>query len=122
MLVNTERPPNTFSLAVRKSAGKRLRSVKARGRLTQVQNAAIRAVLFRELAQATRLVASASMELNAIMRNFPDGIPREATQTFQNASTALSTAREEMATAQQRLDAYITQGTVPEDVRPLLDE
>jgi hypothetical protein len=58
------------------------------------------------------------MELNAMTRNFPHGIPPpEAVQSFQNASTALSTARKAMATAQERLDAYITQGIVPEDLK-----
>jgi hypothetical protein len=95
-----------------------LQCVKVGGPLTQAQNAAIRAVLHRELAQATRLVASASMELNAITRNFLAGIPLPgATQTIQNASSALSTAREEMMTAQQRLDDYRHHGIVPEDLK-----
>jgi hypothetical protein len=74
------------------------------------------ATLVRELAQATRRLASASMELNAITRNFPAGIPPpEGNQGMQNASNALGIARKEMETAQTRLDDYLDYGMVPED-------
>src|ERR1051325_11529837 len=80
-----------------------LQRVKLGAPIPQAQSAAIRAVLVRELARATRVAASASMELNAITRNFPGGIPPpEAAQTFQHALHALNVARDVMIKAQTR--------------------
>jgi hypothetical protein len=95
-----------------------LKRVKFRTRLDEAQAASIHAELIRELAHATRLLASVSMELNAVRRNFPAGIPPpEATRTFQNASSALSVARKRMARAKNRLADYRDHGIVPEDLK-----
>jgi hypothetical protein len=88
-------------------------------RLKKALDPSVHATLVRELAQATRRVASASMELNAITRNFPHGIPPpRRTQSFENACRALGMAREEMRAAQKRVDDYINSGMVPDDLKP----
>jgi hypothetical protein len=95
-----------------------LQCVKLRARLTQAQTASVRAVLIRELAQATIVVAWTSMELNAITNNFPRGTPLPAgNRGRQNASNAVSMARTGMKTAQNRLDDYLAHGIVPEDLK-----
>jgi len=58
------------------------------------------------------------MELNAIMRDIPSGLPfPDGTQRIHNAANALNVARKEAMAAHRRLEDYLNHGIVPEDLK-----
>jgi predicted naringenin-chalcone synthase len=78
----------------------------------------IRTALFQDLLGATVRNGDARREFDKTMGQFPSGLPHpDGVQRIKNASNALSLAREEMATAHNRLNDYLSRGIVPDDLK-----
>jgi hypothetical protein len=78
----------------------------------------IRTPLKDGLVKATARANEACESFNAVMGQFPSGLPHpDGTQRIHNASRELSTARKEMMTAHNRLNDYLGRGIVPEDLK-----
>ncbi len=79
----------------------------------------IRAILQRELIQATARAHVATDAFNAIVDDIPSALPHpDGTQRIHNAYRELSLARQRMMQAHSRLDDYLVSGTIPEDLDP----
>jgi hypothetical protein len=75
-----------------------------------------RNILLQDYLEATALNNQATWEFEAVMGQFPSGLPHPVgAQRIKNASSKLSAARERMMTAHNRLNDYIDRGIVPED-------
>src|ERR1700741_540617 len=78
----------------------------------------IRSILQCELISATRRATEATREFNEVMGQFPSGLPHpDGVQRIKNASNKLTVARQEMATARNRLNDYLSRGIVPDDLK-----
>jgi hypothetical protein len=94
-----------------------LRCVK-RGESQKDSPTTVHATLVCQLAEATRLASSASMELNAITCDIPSGLPSpDGTQRIHGAANALKAARKEAVAAHNRLEDYLNHRIVPEDLK-----
>jgi len=75
------------------------------------------AALVRDLADATMQADAASDEFQAVVTEIPSGMPHpDGVQRIKNVSRGLKAARQQMGTAQVRLNTFLKTGTVPEDV------
>lgn len=78
----------------------------------------VHAALVQALAKATLQAELASTELNRVIADVPSGLPTpDGTQRIQNAGSALSAARKEVARAHGRINDYLSRGIVPEDLK-----
>jgi hypothetical protein len=78
----------------------------------------VRAVLLRDLVQATASVSAALREFNSVIDQYPSGLPHpDGSQRIRNASRSLSITRLKMMKAYSRLDDFLAKGIVPEDLR-----
>jgi DNA-directed RNA polymerase subunit RPC12/RpoP len=78
----------------------------------------IRATLFQDVLEATARNNEAFGEFNAVTGQFPSGLPHpDGVQRIKNASRKLSFARKEKMKAHDRLNDYLDNGIVPEDLK-----
>jgi hypothetical protein len=79
----------------------------------------IREILHEALIKATKDNSHAIREFDEVMSHFPSGLPHpDGLQRIKNASSKLSTARQKLATAHNRLNDYVGRGIVPEELKP----
>jgi len=77
-----------------------------------------KAILFKDLEEATQRADEATDAFSAISRDIPSGLPHpDGTQQIHNASHKLSAAREAMMKAHTRLNDYVERGIVPDDLK-----
>jgi hypothetical protein len=77
----------------------------------------IRTILLQELQRATKRNGEAIREFEAVIDQFPSGLPHpDGVQRIKNASNALSIARKEMAAAHNRLNDFLNRGIVPDEL------
>jgi len=82
----------------------------------------IRSVLQDELKWATERAATASAAFLEITSKVPSGLPHpDGTQRIRNLSHELAFARAELMKAHARLEAYLMNGTTPDDLIPSSD-
>jgi hypothetical protein len=80
--------------------------------------AGIRTVLARQLTEATLRAESATMEFSAVTSDIPSSIPQsDGTQRIHSASRALGVARDEMMRAHRRMNEFLENGVVPDDLK-----
>jgi len=78
----------------------------------------IRLILVNRIVEATTRMSAANETFNAVMSQIPSGLAHpDGTQRIHNASHELDAAREEMMNAHTRLNEFIKQGMVPEDLK-----
>lgn len=78
----------------------------------------VRTTLFQEFVEATARVKAASEAFIAVMGDVPSGLPHpEGTQRIHNASRELSAARKEVTKAHTRLNEFLDQGIIPEELK-----
>ena len=78
----------------------------------------VRTTLFQEFVEATARVNAASEAFIAVMGDVPSGLPHpDGTQRIHNASRELSEARKEVMKAHVRLQGFLSQGIIPEDLK-----
>ena len=78
----------------------------------------VRTILVQNLTEATLRAESATEEFNAVMGHVPSGTPHpDGVQRIKNASREMSNARDEMMKAHHRLNDFIANGTVPDDLK-----
>src|SRR5258708_5167181 len=78
----------------------------------------IRATLFQDVLEATARNNEAFGEFNDIMGQFPSGLPHpDGVQRIKSASRRLSFARKEKMKAHDRLNDYLGNGIIPEDLK-----
>jgi hypothetical protein len=83
----------------------------------------IRRVLQQELTWATERAAIASAEFLAITREVPSGLPHpDGVQRIRNVSHELAFARAQLTKAHARLEAFLINGTTPDDLKWTSDE
>jgi len=81
------------------------------------RNTDIHSALVHALGEARLRVEAASREFKSLVENIPSGLPHpDGAQCIQNASRELTAARKSMGRAYDRLDVYLSQGIVPEDL------
>jgi hypothetical protein len=74
--------------------------------------------LRRDVQTAKEKLTAASEEFDAIIRESPSGAPHpDGVQRIHNAAKALSIARQEHVEAFARLNAFVAQGLVPDDLK-----
>ena len=74
--------------------------------------------LIESVLEATALKSKASEAFEIVIGQFPDGLPSpNGSQRIKDASEQLSRARRGMMTAHNRLNDFLAQGIVPEDLR-----
>ena len=74
------------------------------------------AALVRDLADATMQADAASDEFQAVVTEIPSGMPHpDGVLRIKNVSHRLSTARDQMVEAQDRLDEFQGRRIAPED-------
>jgi hypothetical protein len=75
-------------------------------------------ILIRDVKEATERTHAASDAFEAIVADVPSGLPHpDGTQRIHNASRKLSTARQEMMRAHERLHDFLSHGIIPEDLK-----
>ena len=78
----------------------------------------IRTTLFQDVFEATARNNEATREFEAVMGQFPSGLPHpDGAQRIKNASSSLTVARKEKMKAHDRLNDYLGRGIVPEDLK-----
>ena len=78
----------------------------------------IRNRLLQELAEATARTSQAAREFEAVMGQFPSGLPHpDGRRRIKSASLDLAAARKELMKAHNRLSDYHNRGIVPEDLK-----
>ncbi len=78
----------------------------------------VRTTLFQEFVEATARVNAASEAFILVMGDVPSGLPHpDGTQRIHNASRELSAARKEVMKAHSRLNDFLGQGIIPEDLK-----
>jgi hypothetical protein len=78
----------------------------------------VRTTLFQEFVEATARVNAASEAFIAVMGDVPSGLPHsDGTQRIDNASRELSEARKEVMRAHTRLNDFLGQGIIPEELK-----
>jgi hypothetical protein len=74
----------------------------------------VRTTLLQELVEATKRSNGALREFEAVIGQFPSGLPHpNGAGQIKNASGKLSIARSELTTAHNRLSDYLNRGIVP---------
>ena len=77
-----------------------------------------KAVLLKELHDATERADDASDVFLAITGEVPSGVPHpDGTQRIHNASHELTAAREALMKAHDRLNDFIIEGNIPDDLK-----
>jgi len=109
--------PRTFSIAAFRSAsnaGRRAPS-NVNHRVTADQ---VLTTLIENVLEATALKSKASEAFEIVIGQFPNGLPSpNGSQRIRDASEQLSRARRGMMTTHNRLNDFLAQGIVPEDLR-----
>jgi hypothetical protein len=78
----------------------------------------VNTILKHDVTEATKRAHAASDAFEAIVADVPSGVPHpDGTQRIHNASRKLSTARQEMMRAHQRLHDFLSRGIIPEDLK-----
>jgi len=78
----------------------------------------IHTVLKDELAVATEQAVQAAETFLRVTTEIPSGLPHpDGTQRIHNASHDMSQARERMSLSHKRLNDYLANGTVPDDLK-----
>jgi hypothetical protein len=78
----------------------------------------VRTILSRAVTEATARAHAASEALSAIMADVPSGLPHpDGTQRIHAASRELYEARKEVMKAHVRLEDFLSQGIIPEDLK-----
>jgi len=78
----------------------------------------VRTILLQAVTEATERAYAASEAFSAIMADVPSGLPHpDGTQRIHDASRALSEARKEVMKAHVRLQGFLSQGIIPEDLK-----
>ena len=76
----------------------------------------VRTTLFEEFVEATARVNAASEAFIAVMGDVSSEVP-DGTQRIHNASRELSAARKEVMRAHTRLNDFLGQGIIPEELK-----
>ena len=75
-------------------------------------------LLIQDVVDAARLKSEACEAFNAAIDQFPSGLPYpDGAQRVKNTSAKLSTARNKLRTAHNRLDDFLNAGIVPEHLK-----
>ena len=83
----------------------------------------VNTILKDDVTEATERAHAASDAFEAIVTEVPSGLPHpDGTQRIHNASQKLSTARQEMMRAHERLHDFLTRGKIPEDLKKTSEE
>ncbi len=91
------------------------REANPKNRLSEKQ---VHTVLTEQLADASARLKEASSAFTAVIAEIPSGVPHpDGSQRVQNASGELSNARRRVMDAQNRLNDYLSQGVVPDDLK-----
>jgi hypothetical protein len=78
----------------------------------------IRTRLLQEVLEATALTGQAAREFEAVIGQFPSGLPHpNGSQRIKSASQNLTVARKALMKAHNRLSEYHDHGIVPEDLK-----
>lgn len=78
----------------------------------------VRTILIQDLTEATARAHAASEAFSAIMADVPTALPHpDGTQRIHNVSRELSAARKEMMKAHARLNDFLSQAIIPEDLK-----
>ena len=78
----------------------------------------IRTRLLQELLEATARSSEAAQEFDAVLGQFPSGLPHpDGAQQIQSASQHLMVTRKALMKAHNRLSEYQDRGIVPEDLK-----
>jgi hypothetical protein len=78
----------------------------------------IRMLLEKELEARKRQLETAAEVFNETIRDIPSGLPQpDGTQRIRNAARNYSTAREQHQDAFTRLNHYVVDGVVPDDLK-----
>ena len=78
----------------------------------------VRTTLLQEFLEATARAHAASEAFSAIMADVPSALPHpDGTQRIHNASRELSAARKEVMKANARLNDFLGQGIIPEELK-----
>ncbi len=78
----------------------------------------IRTRLLEEVLEATVRTSEAAREFEAVLGQFPSGLPHpDGAQRIENASQNLTVARKKLMNAHTRLSDYHDHGIVPEDLK-----
>jgi hypothetical protein len=78
----------------------------------------VHTILLQAATEATERVHEASEAFSAIMADVPSGLPHpDGTQRIHDASRKLAEARKEMMKAHLRLQGFLSQGIIPEDLK-----
>ena len=77
----------------------------------------VRTTLIEGVLEAMALKNKASEAFEIVMGQFPSGSPNGGSQRIKDASEQLSFARRGMMAAHNRLNDFLAQGIVPEDLK-----
>ena len=78
----------------------------------------IRTRLLQEVLEATARTGQAAREFEAVVGQFPSGLPHsDGSQRIESASLDLAAARNALMKAHNRLSDYHERGIVPEDLK-----
>jgi hypothetical protein len=78
----------------------------------------VRTILLRAVTETTARAHAASEAFTAIMADVPSGLPHpDGTQRIHDAWRTLSEARKEVMKAHVRLEGFLSQGIIPEDLK-----
>jgi len=78
----------------------------------------VRRILLLDVAEANARAEAAAAEFKAIMSSVPTGIPHpDGTQRIHQAAHNLSNAQKDMMQAHSRLDNFLRNGMIPEDLQ-----
>src|SRR5580658_1618616 len=77
----------------------------------------IRATLLQDMFDAIARNNVAAKRFDEAMGQFPGGLHPEGVAQIKRASNELSSARRDMAAANNRLNKYLSRGIVPEDLK-----
>jgi hypothetical protein len=78
----------------------------------------IRTALVNQIVQATARVSAANQKFSDVIGHYPSGLPQpDGVQRIKSASNELTVARKEMMKAHKRLNDFIEDGIVPEDLK-----
>jgi hypothetical protein len=85
-----------------------------------VERDRIHKILTNEFEDAKRQMNIVSQRFNEVVRDVPSGLPHpDGTLVISNAGRELAEARAKVASAIDRLHAFITHGIVPEEMQDL---
>ena len=88
------------------------------GRFEPMESQEILQKLRRDVDAASARLVSANEDFDAIIRESPSGLPHpDGVHRIRNSAKALSIARQEHVEAVVRLNAFVSQGIVPNNMR-----